>query len=91
MTVIDMEARRAAKHPHQTGEALCLHCEHEWTAVAPVGTQWLECPLCKVEKGVFRGASKPNAQVLTCDCGNQLHYVTPDGAFCPNCGTTMTV
>ena len=37
-----------------TGEAFCMHCKHEWVAVAPVDTVELECPQCSTHKGVFK-------------------------------------
>lgn len=88
--IIDLSAKRVEKYRHQTGEALCIACGHEWTAVAPVGTVWLECPSCKLEKGGFRGACQPDEPVATCGCGNQLHYVTPTGIHCPNCGNLVS-
>jgi hypothetical protein len=37
--------------------------------------------------GEFRGCGLPDGtMVRTCDCGNQLFNITPDGHFCPNCG-----
>ena len=70
------------------GEAFCLACASEWEAVAPVGTVELECPECHTHKGRFKFAySAPEAHVWMCNCGNQLFNITPDGTFCPNCGT----
>lgn len=40
--VIDLDARRE----HWAGTASCIDCRHEWTAVAPVQTDRLECPQC---------------------------------------------
>lgn len=45
--VIDFQAFR----PHLVGKATCLACSHEWTAVAPIGTLWLTCPECTLERG----------------------------------------
>jgi hypothetical protein len=32
--------------PHFVHEAVCFYCRKKWVAVAPVGTQELECPEC---------------------------------------------
>ena len=39
---IDMER----PDPHFVHEAVCFYCTKKWIAVAPVGTQELECPKC---------------------------------------------
>jgi hypothetical protein len=78
--------RPEAKHPHATGEAFCMRCDHKWTAVAPVGTTVLECPDCKAMAGQFKFLCAPSANVRTCECGNQFFYITQEGHFCPNCG-----
>lgn len=74
--------------PTMTGEAFCILCDKEWVATAPVGTVWLECPDCHVQKGLFAFPAMPpeGTYVRECDCGNQLFILTPDGHFCPNCG-----
>jgi Zn finger protein HypA/HybF involved in hydrogenase expression len=74
--------------PHATGQAICLHCQHSWVAIAPVGTIDLECPECKLPKGAFNYACVPpdDVKVWECHCGNQLFYITPEGHWCPNCG-----
>ena len=41
--VIDINANK----PHWTGSVKCFSCGHEWIAVAPQGTQFLECPKCR--------------------------------------------
>lgn len=85
-----VELRQAEpKESHVTGEAFCVQCNHEWVAVAPAGTTQLECPECRTEKGLFKFPCRPpeGEQVWTCNCGNHLFYMTPDGHLCPNCGT----
>lgn len=74
---------------HASGEAFCLHCRHEWIAVATLGTTQLECPECRTMKGKWRFEFKPapGSLVRECSCGNQLFYLTPDGHLCANCGT----
>jgi|GEM_PF-5544984 len=73
---------------HGAGQAFCLGCGHEWTAVAPTGTTQLECPSCKAHKGrwKFEFAPTDGQMVRECDCGNQLFYLTPEGHMCANCG-----
>lgn len=74
--------------PHITGKALCMICGHHWVAVAPVGTTWLTCPECDCLKGVMEfPCERTDLLHWTCNCGNQLMYVTPEGYYCPNCGT----
>jgi rubrerythrin len=74
--------------PYASGNAFCMSCDYNWAAVAPVGTVWLECPSCKAEKGRFKFpmALPEKTLVYTCNCGNQLFNMTPEGHFCPNCG-----
>lgn len=75
--------------PSLAGKALCLTCKHTWTAVAPVGTDWLECPSCGSGKGIF---AKPviygdgNLPHWTCICGCIYFMITADAVYCPNCG-----
>jgi Zn finger protein HypA/HybF involved in hydrogenase expression len=80
--VIDFQAFR----PHLVGKATCLACSHEWTAVAPIGTLWLECPECTLERGRLIAQCQRDEPHWHCDCGNELFYVTADGYYCPNCG-----
>lgn len=49
MTVVNLDAHR----PHGHGPATCLNCEKQWTAVAPTGTNILECPRCHKMAGVW--------------------------------------
>ena len=71
-----------------SGEAFCLNCNHEWTAIAPVGTIQLECTNCKTMKGLFRFPFHVSEGEVyrQCSCGNSLFYLTPQGHLCPNCG-----
>ncbi len=77
------------KEPHGSGEAFCLHCNHEWVAVAPVGDIQLECPNCSTWKGLYRFPFAPNVGDVErfCNCGNKYFCLTPEGHLCPNCGT----
>lgn len=83
---IDLAAWKEENTPHLSGKALCLACRHEWAAVAPVGTVWLECPSCTLSRGRFVNAVEREGAHWHCACGNDLFYATPDGFYCPNCG-----
>lgn len=73
--------------PTGEGPAFCFRCDHEWHAVAPVGTEHLQCPACLTYKGRYRYEFQPQEPVYTCEaCTNQLYYLTPDGHLCANCG-----
>lgn len=84
--VIDL-FRRGHDDPHATGQARCIACGHEWQASTPVGDPWMPCPSCGTHRGIFKftflRAQDPH---WTCQCGNQLFYITRDGAYCPACG-----
>lgn len=88
MTVIDLAAARQERELTLSlcGKARCLACRHEWQAVAPVGTVWLDCPACSLERGRFLGPAQRDGAHWHCGCGNDIFYVTPDGFYCPNCG-----
>jgi hypothetical protein len=90
-TVIDLETARERRkeeevHPHSSGKAFCLDCLHEWAAVAPLGTLWLECPACTLVRGRFKFFHEYEAQHWTCNCGNNMFQVILAGIYCPNCG-----
>lgn len=72
--------------PYMTGPARCLACEYEWTAVVPVGVVGLECPKCGIMKGFLRYPVERQELEWTCNCGNRLFRITPDGIYCPHCG-----
>jgi transcription elongation factor Elf1 len=76
------------KEEHVSGNALCLICDHKWVAVAPVGTQALECPSCHTIKGVFTQlVSRQTEDHLQCGCcGSEFYAITPKGPYCINCG-----
>jgi len=84
--VIELDSRR----PHRCGQARCLHCGHEWTAVVPVGVAHFECPSCSMMKGVYKGVSLPDDRILfRCNCAAESFYfvLLPEGyAMCVNCG-----
>ena len=72
MTVIDIAQAKADREPHLSGSAVCLACKHEWVAVAPVGTVWMECPACSLERGRYHGPVQLDRDHWHCHCGNDL-------------------
>ena len=88
MSVIDMQVEKEKRNPHLCGKARCLACRHEWQAVAPVGSTWLECPECKLLRGRFTMPVERNNSEAHwhCKCGNDLFYSVAEGVYCPNCG-----
>lgn len=83
-----VEFRRPAnpEEPHITGQAMCTVCNHAWTAVAPIGSTHLDCPSCNRLHGVFKNAVEPDI-AWACGCsGNQLFFLTRNGAMCRMCG-----
>ena len=79
---------RQASEQTAYGEAFCIVCRYEWSAVAPTGIVELECPQCHTMKGKFKFEFFPpeNTMVRECNCGNQLFYLTTEGHLCVNCG-----
>lgn len=74
--------------PHLEGKAKCLHCNHEWQAVAPIGVfKELECPNCHLMKGVFNSICAPE-NFWTCECGCAHFFISgiTSHAICANCG-----
>lgn len=84
--IIDFAMAKEEREPHSAGLARCLACKHEWQAVAPTGTTWLECPECSLFRGRFIGQHTRDTPHLHCECGNNLFSVTREGTYCPNCG-----
>lgn len=84
--VVDFVAAKEEREPHMSGKARCLACKHEWEAVAPLGTIWLDCPECTLERGRFIGPCERDGSFWRCNCGNHLFEITPEGVYCPNCG-----
>ena len=66
--------------------AKCLTCKHEWTASAPVGTVWLQCPVCSFLMGRFIGPVQEDGNHWHCSCGNDLFHIKPEHVYCPVCG-----
>lgn len=61
------------KKPHLYGTAICLHCNHTWEAVAPIGATEYECPECGLFKGVPQGLCISEV-IAQCNCGCQHFY-----------------
>lgn len=72
--------------PHLAGVAKCLACAHEWSAVAPVPCNFLECPACGCVKGAFKYEILRGPDHWVCPCENSLFVITSEGTYCPNCG-----
>lgn len=74
--------------PHLSGKARCCACRHDWVAVSPVGTDWLECPSCHLMKGRYVHPAIPSGEeAWQCACGCDVFMITRRSAFCINCGT----
>lgn len=77
--------------PHYSGLARCLQCKHEWMAVAPAVSAYLQCPKCDLHHGVYVGLHHRSEPHWNCKCGNGLFAVTPNGAYCPHCDTDQAL
>ena len=87
MAVIDLATKRQEREPHMQGRARCLACTHEWQAVATLGSLWLDCPACSLEKGRMVAPCMPASKLTWhCHCGNNLFVFNETGTLCPNCG-----
>lgn len=87
--VADFAAEREARTPHMEGEAVCLACRNAWQAVAPVGTTELECPECRLPRGVWHHGLAPEDDTLIwmCNnCGGDLFYLGEVRTMCATCG-----
>lgn len=84
MTVINIADHR--KDKWISGMAICLSCQNVWAAVAPAGTQFLECPNCGTVKGIFKLPVEHQGEHFRCGCGNWYFLITPKRIYCPNCG-----
>lgn len=88
--VVSLADEREKRSPHMQGKARCLACKQEWRAVAPVGTIWLACPSCTLERGRFiTYCEMEGVEHWTCNCGCDVFYVTRTNSYCPNCGTVQ--
>lgn len=88
--VVNLSEEREKRQPHASGKARCLDCKHEWVAVSPLDTYWLQCPGCSLMRGKYLFPFEFADQLhWTCACGNDLFYIMKDGCRCPNCGQTQ--
>ena len=71
------------------GKARCSVCQHEWIAVVPKGTDWIECPKCRLMKARFLHPAMPKVgnDVWACACGCDVFRITRTSAYCINCAT----
>lgn len=89
--VVSLAERKAEMTPHLTGRAQCVGCQHEWQAVAPIGTDALECPACGLHKGHFAHPVMVGERVWTCSCGNDLFRISRRAeVYCINCAAPQT-
>ncbi len=96
--VVDFNEAKQAREPHWEGPTHCVACHHEWHAVAPAGTDWLECPSCGLHKGraKFAFAAGNDQPQLVCRCGCDVLYAykPQHGAMplvrCCNCGGDLS-
>ncbi len=83
--VVPFNAPKSEKH--MSGPAFCAACKHRWTAVAIIGSIWLQCPNCETEKGRFEWpVLAKEVSHFECNCGNDLFHITEEYVYCPNCG-----
>lgn len=97
MTVISFAEAKAGRERTWEGKAHCVGCRHEWEAVAPLGTMWLECPECHLPKGTPKyafGAADGDALLTCTPCGGEaLTAYKRAGRFyvmCMACGNDLT-
>lgn len=66
--IVELDEHR----PHISGPVVCTRCRHKWTAVRPVGTDLLECPVCGASRGASFGTMlhKPHL-ILGAECCGQ--------------------
>lgn len=81
--IVDLNSKR----PHLSGEAYCRICAHQWAAVAPTGTAFLECPKCSYQYATFKFPIQRDGAHWSCQCGNVLFHIVPEGIYCPFCGS----
>ncbi len=69
------------------GEAVCLGCGNIWTAITESGFRtYLECPECKLFKGVHRGLVDRADPHYSCLCGSLFYSINKEGIYCVKCG-----
>lgn len=87
-SIVDFKDRQIRSGRHAEGQAKCLACQHTYIMVAPVGQTQFECPQCHTNKAVFVNPMhvSEGKDFWLCNCGNEFHVLTPEGALCVNCG-----
>jgi DNA-directed RNA polymerase subunit RPC12/RpoP len=97
VSIVDLAAAREERQPHWQGVARCVGCQHEWEAVAPMGTVWLECPECGMPKGHPKhpfGCDVGDAVLVCTDCaGEAITAYKRKGRMwvrCMGCGADLT-
>lgn len=94
--IVSLAKFKEENSPHWAGAAKCVSCKHEWVAVAPLGTEWIECPECGLERGHAYHAFGAEAgdSLFQCNCGCEaLTAYYRAGRFrfqCMNCGVDHT-
>lgn len=89
-TIIDFKQAKEDREPTLQGGAHCIDCGAKWTAVAPLGTRWLECSWCHGWKGTWDGPFEIEERFV-CNCGNDLYLVGQAGCRCVACGAWATL
>lgn len=86
--VVDMRLHTGG---YVAGTMVCHSgCGHEWEGVAKVGDTAVECPECHRNLGVIKAEIVPPVFWQCGNCGNDLFYLTPQGALCRMCGGICT-
>lgn len=89
MKVTSLSEYKDSKSPHINGEAKCMSCQHEWSAIVPQGVFEFQCPNCKLMKGAFNKSIDPNEDIFSCNCGCEVWFIAKSGLFCANCANKV--
>lgn len=84
------QRKEGGSGPHLSGTARCLHCKHEWVAVAPVGTLSLVCPSCDLARGAWYRNAGVDGDYWLCNCGSEVFAVRLAGILCMCCGVATS-
>lgn len=89
--VVLLDRHKEESEPHTVGLWICMNCQHEHTAVTPVGVVEVECPSCKCIKAVHKNfcTHQQGDLCYTCStCEGRLFEFRADySALCAGCGT----
>jgi hypothetical protein len=77
---------QADTEPYLEGACRCLHCQHEWVGVAPIGVISLDCPECRLRRGVFVANVMRNDPHWVCNCGSMIFAINSRFTYCVACG-----